>query len=148
MDRVGLCLPIHQDRSTRDLEAQHELQHLACAAPRCRAAIDRAAGRSSIRAGSDTPYAAGRRCNSNSNSCSPNVEQYCDHEATRLCLKHLRQRGMLDAFHAIQQQSHTQLEHPLITELFHRLVRWQQQPQQQHIGNNDSCSCSFVVARW
>lgn len=42
--------------------------------------------------------------------------------ATRLCLKFLRQHEYSDAFSLLSQQSHVQLEDPLLSELFHQLV--------------------------
>ena len=48
--------------------------------------------------------------------------ELCEKKATRLCLKHLRQRGLWDAFHALQEQTNTQLEHPTLTKLHKALV--------------------------
>lgn len=43
-------------------------------------------------------------------------------EIIRLCLKHFRQQGYDTAFKALQDQTHVQLEHPLISELHQCLV--------------------------
>ncbi|KAK3843362.1 MAG: Muskelin N-terminus-domain-containing protein [Linnemannia gamsii] len=43
-------------------------------------------------------------------------------ESVRLCLKHFRQRKLFDAFKALQERTHTQLEDPLLTKLHRELV--------------------------
>ncbi|KAK5821380.1 Muskelin N-terminus-domain-containing protein [Linnemannia elongata] len=43
-------------------------------------------------------------------------------ESVRLCLKHFRQRKLFDAFKALQERTHTQLEDPLLTKLHQELV--------------------------
>ena len=48
--------------------------------------------------------------------------EHCEKKATRLCLKHLRQRGLWDAFYALQEQTNTQLEHPTLSKLHQALV--------------------------
>ncbi|KAG0207666.1 hypothetical protein BGX33_006694 [Mortierella sp. NVP41] len=44
-------------------------------------------------------------------------------ESVRLCLKHFRQRKLFDAFKALQERTHTQLEDPLLTKLHQELVQ-------------------------
>ncbi|KAG0283741.1 hypothetical protein BGZ96_011882 [Linnemannia gamsii] len=43
-------------------------------------------------------------------------------ESVRLCLKHFRQRKLFDAFKALQERTHIQLEDPLLTKLHQELV--------------------------
>ncbi|KAG0046379.1 Muskelin 1, intracellular mediator containing kelch motif [Gryganskiella cystojenkinii] len=43
-------------------------------------------------------------------------------ESVRLCLKHFRQRKLFDAFKALQERTHIQLEDPLLTSLHRELV--------------------------
>ncbi|KAI7816573.1 Muskelin N-terminus-domain-containing protein [Gamsiella multidivaricata] len=43
-------------------------------------------------------------------------------KSVRLCLKHFRQRKLLDAFKALQDRTNIELEHPLLTMLHHELV--------------------------
>ncbi|KAF9187936.1 Muskelin 1, intracellular mediator containing kelch motif [Haplosporangium sp. Z 767] len=43
-------------------------------------------------------------------------------ESVRLCLKHFRQRKLLDAFKALQERTHIRLEDPLLTKLHRELV--------------------------
>ncbi|KAG0343380.1 hypothetical protein BG005_002456, partial [Podila minutissima] len=43
-------------------------------------------------------------------------------ESVRLCLKHFRQRKLLDAFKALQERTNIQLEDPLLTRLHRELV--------------------------
>ncbi|KAF9933335.1 hypothetical protein FBU30_005738 [Linnemannia zychae] len=43
-------------------------------------------------------------------------------ESVRLCLKHFRQRKLFDAFKALQDRTHIQLEDPLLTRLHQELV--------------------------
>ncbi|KAJ3316887.1 Muskelin 1, intracellular mediator containing kelch motif [Boothiomyces sp. JEL0866] len=47
---------------------------------------------------------------------------YKETEVVRLCLKHFRQRNYIECFNSVQNQTGLQLEHPLLTELHHRLV--------------------------
>ena len=47
---------------------------------------------------------------------------YCEHQAMRLCLKHIRQNRLMDLFNQLQRQTSSQLEHPLLRELYHALV--------------------------
>jgi hypothetical protein len=42
--------------------------------------------------------------------------------ATRLVLKYLRQKGLLEAFDSVSHDTGVQLEHPLVTSLFQSLV--------------------------
>jgi hypothetical protein len=52
-------------------------------------------------------------------------QDYIEHretEAIRLCLKHFRQRNLLDAFHMLQNKTSIQLEHPTLTQLHRSLV--------------------------
>ncbi|GJJ76870.1 muskelin [Entomortierella parvispora] len=43
-------------------------------------------------------------------------------ESVRLCLKHFRQRKLFDAFKALQERTHIELEDPLLTSLHRELV--------------------------
>lgn len=48
--------------------------------------------------------------------------QFRETESVRLCLKHFRQRKLLDAFKALQERTNIQLEDPLLTSLHRELV--------------------------
>ena len=52
-----------------------------------------------------------------------NFEDYCNREAVRLCLKHLREHEYTEAFEALQKKAKVSLEHPLLTQLHNLLVR-------------------------
>ncbi|KAG0236670.1 Muskelin 1, intracellular mediator containing kelch motif [Actinomortierella wolfii] len=43
-------------------------------------------------------------------------------ESVRLCLKHFRQRKLIEAFRELQQRTQILLEDPILTELYHELV--------------------------
>ncbi|KAI9473714.1 MAG: Muskelin N-terminus-domain-containing protein [Benjaminiella poitrasii] len=47
---------------------------------------------------------------------------FVDHETTRLCLKYLRQRNMMDVFHFLKNRTGVELEHPLVSALYRYLV--------------------------
>lgn len=47
---------------------------------------------------------------------------YREKEAMRVCLKHLRQNRQYEAYEALRKRTKIQLEHPLLTELYHYLV--------------------------
>ncbi|ORZ15828.1 Muskelin N-terminus-domain-containing protein [Absidia repens] len=49
-------------------------------------------------------------------------KHYQEIQTTRLCLKHFRQRNMMNIFRSIQERTGVQLEHPLLTELHAQLV--------------------------
>lgn len=49
-------------------------------------------------------------------------ETYCNHEAVRLCLKHMRENEYMEAFEALQKKAKVSLEHPLLTQLHSLLV--------------------------
>ncbi|CAD5116689.1 DgyrCDS5551 [Dimorphilus gyrociliatus] len=48
--------------------------------------------------------------------------EYREKEAMRVCLKHLRQNRQYEAYEALRKRTKIQLEHPLLTELYHYLV--------------------------
>ena len=48
--------------------------------------------------------------------------QFRENEAIRLCLKHLRQRNLMDSFHALQQQTKISMEDDVLTKLHQSLV--------------------------
>lgn len=50
------------------------------------------------------------------------MTQFRETESVRLCLKHFRQRKLFDAFKALQERTHIQLEDPLLTKLHQELV--------------------------
>ncbi|KAK2702016.1 hypothetical protein QYM36_019399 [Artemia franciscana] len=50
------------------------------------------------------------------------MEHYRERLAVRLCLKHLRQLGCLDAFEALKKKKNIRLEDPRLTELHDVLV--------------------------
>ncbi|XP_073845147.1 muskelin 1 [Musca autumnalis] len=54
--------------------------------------------------------------------CLKDYNKLREVEIIRLCLKHFRQQGYDTAFKALQEQTHVQLEHPLISELHQCLV--------------------------
>lgn len=43
-------------------------------------------------------------------------------ETLRLCLKHFRQRNMMDIFYLIKHRTNVELEHPFLTNLHESLV--------------------------
>jgi hypothetical protein len=49
-------------------------------------------------------------------------KNYCEHQAMRLCLKHIRQNRLMDLFASLQSRTGSQLEHPLLAELHSVLV--------------------------
>ncbi|CAO3609257.1 unnamed protein product [Cunninghamella blakesleeana] len=49
-------------------------------------------------------------------------QKYHEIQATRLCLKHFRQRNMMHVFHMIKEGTGIELEHPLISDLHKELV--------------------------
>ncbi|KAI9033534.1 Muskelin N-terminus-domain-containing protein [Phycomyces nitens] len=50
-------------------------------------------------------------------------ENHKETETIRLCLKHLRQRNMMDVFHVLKNRTNVDLEHPLLSELHKYLVQ-------------------------
>ncbi|KAI8976566.1 Muskelin N-terminus-domain-containing protein [Pilobolus umbonatus] len=50
------------------------------------------------------------------------LSQYKDIETIRLCLKHFRQKNMMDVYYVLQNKTDIQLEHPLIADLHQSLV--------------------------
>ncbi|OAD75654.1 hypothetical protein PHYBLDRAFT_143898 [Phycomyces blakesleeanus NRRL 1555(-)] len=50
-------------------------------------------------------------------------ENYKETETIRLCLKHLRQRNLMDVFHVLKSRTNVELEHPLLSELHQYLVQ-------------------------
>ncbi|KAI9320053.1 muskelin [Dichotomocladium elegans] len=49
-------------------------------------------------------------------------QNYRETETLRLCLKHFRQRNMMDLFYVIKNRTGVDLEHPFLTELHQHLV--------------------------
>ncbi|KAI8332241.1 muskelin-like protein [Chlamydoabsidia padenii] len=49
-------------------------------------------------------------------------QNYQEIQTTRLCLKHFRQRNMMNLFQLLQERTGVELEHPLLTELHSQLV--------------------------
>ena len=47
---------------------------------------------------------------------------HCEHEALRICLKHLRENDYSEAFQALQKKAKVSLEHPLLSRLHDILV--------------------------
>ncbi|XP_064400572.1 muskelin-like [Halichondria panicea] len=47
---------------------------------------------------------------------------HCEHEAVRICLKHLRENDYSEAFQALQKKAKVSLEHPLLSRLHGLLV--------------------------
>ncbi|KAI7900702.1 Muskelin N-terminus-domain-containing protein [Cokeromyces recurvatus] len=54
-------------------------------------------------------------------TCSE-YENFIEIETTRLCLKYLRQKNMMDAFHIVKARTNIELEDPMITALHRHLV--------------------------
>lgn len=48
--------------------------------------------------------------------------QYREHQAIRLCLKHLRQHNYMEAFEALQKKTKVTLEDPLLDRIHNTLV--------------------------
>ena len=51
-----------------------------------------------------------------------NFKSYCEREAVRICLKHLREYDYAEAFEALQKKTKVSLEHPLLSQLYQLLV--------------------------
>ena len=54
-------------------------------------------------------------------------------ETIRLCLKHFRQRNMMDVFYLIQNRTGVDLENPFLTELHKHLVLGADFPAAEHV---------------
>jgi len=50
------------------------------------------------------------------------IYQYKELETIRLCLKHFRQKNMMDVYATLQKSSSIELEHPLIEKLHQSVV--------------------------
>jgi hypothetical protein len=50
------------------------------------------------------------------------IIKYREGEAMKLCLKHLRQRNLLDSFESLQKRCKIRLEDPFLSDLYHMIV--------------------------
>jgi hypothetical protein len=64
-------------------------------------------------------------------------------QTIRLCLKHFRERNMIDVFEALRRQTNIQLEDPLLTGLHRALVIEANYPEAEHIITKASKSGLF-----
>ncbi|KAI7860209.1 Muskelin N-terminus-domain-containing protein [Circinella umbellata] len=60
-------------------------------------------------------------------------QNYREMETLRLCLKHFRQRNMMDIFYLIQNRTGVELENPFLTELHKHLVLGADFPAAEHV---------------
>ena len=56
------------------------------------------------------------------NPCMQYFEQCREERTIKLCLKHLRQHNYSEAFQSLQKRTKIQLEHPMLSQLHHKLV--------------------------
>ncbi|CAO3664670.1 unnamed protein product [Umbelopsis ramanniana] len=70
-------------------------------------------------------------------------EQCQEMQTIRLCLKHFRERNMIDVFNALSRQTNVQLEDPLLTDLHQALVLDANYPEAERIITQASKSGLF-----
>lgn len=71
------------------------------------------------------------------------IYQYKELETIKLCLKHFRQKNMMDIYYALKNKTNVEFEHPLVSRLHRELVVEAKFDEAEHIIRDADTSGIF-----